>query len=298
MADRLVIAGVEVPRPSKQLFPADGITKADLARYYADVAPLMLPHVADRPINMQRYPDGVDGPSFYEKRVPDHFPEWIETVEVETAERRQRQVVIADAGTLVYLSAQACITPHAWLSRAGRIGEPDQLVFDFDPSDADVAKVRKATRLAGELLDDLGLTAFLKTTGSRGYHVYVPLRPASDFDRVRAFARDVAEVLAAREPSLFTTQQRKSKRGARVLVDVMRNGYGQTAVPAYAVRARAHAPVSTPIEWDELSRVGPDQFTIDSVRRRLARKADPWKGIRRRAQGLDRAMSRLDRLRT
>jgi bifunctional non-homologous end joining protein LigD len=296
MPDRVVVCGVEIPRPDKALFPADGITKRDLAQYYADVAPTMLPHLHARPINMQRYPDGIGGPSFFEKRVPDHFPDWVETVEVQTAERRQRQVVVSDARTLVYLAGQACITPHAWLSRVGHIDLPDQLVFDFDPSADGVAKVRKATRIAGELLDDLGLTSYLKTTGSRGYHIYVPLRPAATFDDVRAFARSVAEALVRREPDLVTIEQRKNKRGDRVLVDVMRNGYGQTAVPPYAVRARPRAPVSTPIEWDELSRVRPDQFTITSVLRRLAHRGDPWKGTRRRAQGLDRARTRLTRL--
>jgi bifunctional non-homologous end joining protein LigD len=256
----------------------------------------MLPHLDSRPINMQRYPDGIDGPSFFEKRMPDHFPDWIETVEVETAERRQRQVVVSDVRTLVYLAGQACITPHAWLSRVEHLDRPDQLVLDFDPSTNGVGKVRKATRIAGELLDDIGLTSYLKTTGSRGYHIYVPLRPAAGFDEVRAFARDIAELLASREPKLFTVEQRKDKRGKRVLVDVMRNGYGQTAVPAYALRARPKAPVSTPIEWDELARVRPDQFTITSVRRRLNQRDDPWKGIRRRAQGLARARRRLDRL--
>jgi bifunctional non-homologous end joining protein LigD len=153
--------------------------------------------------------------------------------------------------------------------------------------------VRRATRLVGELLDDLGLTSYLKTTGSRGYHVLVPLRPSGDFDEVRTFARDVAERLVAREPDLLTLEARKAKRGSRVLVDVMRNGYGQTAVPPYAVRARPGAPVSTPIAWDELSRVKPDQHTVTSVRRRLARREDPWADLRRHAQGLSRARKRL-----
>jgi bifunctional non-homologous end joining protein LigD len=278
------------------MFPADGVTKRDVAQYYADIARTMLPHLDSRPINMQRYPDGIDGPSFFEKRVPDHFPDWIETVEVETAERRQRQVVASDARTLVYLAGQACITPHAWLSRVEHLDRPDQLVLDFDPSTNGVGKVRKATRIAGELLDEIGLTSYLKTTGSRGYHIYVPLRPAEDFDEIRGFARAIAALLASREPTLFTIEQRKDKRGKRVLVDVMRNGYGQTAVPPYALRARPKAPVSTPIEWDELARVRPDQFTITSVRRRLNQRDDPWKGIRRRAQSLARARRRLGRL--
>jgi bifunctional non-homologous end joining protein LigD len=149
----------------------------------------------------------------------------------------------------------------------------------------------------GELLDDLGLRTYLKTTGSRGYHVLVPLRRSWDFDAVREFAREVAEVLVHKEPDLLTLEARKDKRGDRVLIDVQRNGYGQTAVPPYAVRARAGAPVSTPITWDELSRVRPDQHTIRSVGRRLARLDDPWADTRKHLQGLRRASQQLAKMR-
>jgi bifunctional non-homologous end joining protein LigD len=287
------VLGVEVTKPDKALFPDDGITKLDLATYYADVAPVMLPHVAGRPVNMQRFPDGIGAFSFYEKKVPAHFPEWVRTVEVHTADGSQRQVVIDEARSLAYLAQQACVTPHTWLSTAKDLDHPDQLVFDLDPSDDDLAKVRRATRVVAEALDDLGLTAYLKTTGSRGYHVLVPLRPGEDFDSVRGFARAVAQRCVARAPDLLTLEARKADRGDRVLVDIMRNGYGQTAVPPYAVRGRPGAPVSTPLEWHELSRVRPAQFTISSVRRRLARRADPWAGLRRHAQGLARARRRL-----
>ena len=291
------VAGVEVTKPDKVLFPAGeghrAVTKADLAGYYAQVADAMLPHLRGRPVNMQRFPDGIGATSFYEKKVPGHFPDWVRTVEVDTQGGPQRQVVVDDRRSLVYLAQQACITPHTWLSTVDDLDHPRDLVFDLDPSDDDLAKVRRATRLVGELLDGLGLTSYLKTTGSRGYHVLVPLRPAEDFDAVRGFARAVAERLVDREPGLLTLEARKDKRGDRVLVDVMRNGYGQTAVPPYAVRARPGAPVSTPIGWDELGRVRPAQVTITSLPRRLARRDDPWAGLRRHAQGLARARRRL-----
>jgi bifunctional non-homologous end joining protein LigD len=256
----------------------------------------MLPHLRDRPLNMQRLPDGLDGPAFYEKKVPSHFPDWVSTVEVSTADGPQRQVMADDVRTLVYLAQQACLTPHTWLSRVGHLEQPDQLVFDLDPSVEGLAAVRRATRMVGELLDDLGLRSYLKTTGSRGYHVLVPLRPEEDFDSVRGFARAVAAVLVEREPDLLTLEQRKDKRGDRIFVDVLRNGYGQTAVPAYAVRPRPGAPISTPLEWGELSRVAPDQHTVTSIRRRLAQRPDPWAKVRRHAQGLGRARERLARI--
>ncbi len=294
------VAGVEISKPGKELFPASGrlksVTKLELAEYYAAVAEMMLPYLKDRPINMQRFPDGIEGMSFYEKKVPSHFPDFVSTVEVHTADGQQRQVIVNDARSLVYLAQQACLTPHTWLSRSDDLERPDQLIFDLDPTVEDLKRVRRATRLVGELLDDLGLTSYLKTTGSRGYHVLVPLRRAKDFDDVRGFARDLAEVLVDRHPDLLTLEARKAKRGDRVLVDVQRNGYGQTAVPAYAVRARPGAPVSTPIAWDELSRVRPDQFTVRTVGRRLSRTDDPWRELGRNRQGLAEAARRLKRL--
>ena len=286
------VAGVEISKPDKVLFPDVGVTKLDLATFYDAVADVMLPHLRGRPVNMQRFPDGVGAMAFYEKKVPAHFPDWVHSVEVHTEDGAQRQVVVDDRRTLVYLAQQACITTHTWLCTTKDLERPDQLVFDLDPTDNDLKKVRRATRLVGDLLAELGLTTYLKTTGSRGYHVLVPLRPALEFDEVRDFARACAERLVGQEPDLLTIEQRKAKRGDRVFVDIGRNAYGQTAVPAYAVRARDGAPVSTPITWDELSRVKPGQFTIGSVRRRLARRDCPWAEVRH-AQGLAKALKKV-----
>lgn len=300
MTDVETVSGVAVSKPDKELFPetagSPAVTKLDLAQYYAGVAPMMLPHLRGRPVNMQRFPDGIAGPSFFEKKVPGHFPDFVGTVEVDTQDGPQRQVVVNDERALVHLAQQACITPHTWLSRSDDLDRPDQLVFDLDPSVPGLAAVRRATRLVGDLLDDLGLASYLKTSGSRGYHVMVPLRRERGFDAVRGFARAVAEVLVEREPELVTLQARKDKRGARVLIDIQRNGYGQTVVPAYAVRARPGAPVAVPLAWHELSRVRPDQHTIRSVGRRLARTGDPWGGVG--AQSLARAEKKLATLRS
>ena len=199
MSDQQLVSGVEISRPEKELIPAAGpaaaVTKLDLASYYAGVAPAMMPFLRGRPVNMQRFPDGISGPSFFEKKVPGHFPDFVDTIEVNTANGDQHQVVAGDERSLVYLANQACITPHTWLSTTDDLERPDQLVFDLDPSVPGLAAVRRATRLVGDLLDDLGLTTYLKTTGSRGYHVLVPLRRAWTFDEVRAFAHKAAEVL-------------------------------------------------------------------------------------------------------
>ena len=293
MTDQLEIAGVEVSRADKVLFPADGITKGDLARYYARVAGVMLPHLAGRPVNMQRFPDGIDGEGFYEKRLPRHFPGWVGRIRVATADAAQDQVVVDDERTLLYLAGQACVTPHTWLSRHPDLRRPDLLVFDLDPSVDDLTGIRRATRAVAARLEDVGLVPFLKTTGSRGYHVVAPLQPEEDFDAVRDLARTVAHQVVEEHPDLLTVEQRKAQRGDRIYVDVMRNGYGQTAVPPYAVRARPGAPVATPLEWGELSRVTPDEHTISSIPRRLGQRGDPWHDMHRRAGSVARAREQL-----
>ena len=287
---------VEISNPDKVLFPELGLTKADLASYYDRVAEHMLPHVRDRPVSMQRFPDGVDGYGFFHKDVPDHFPAWIKRVRVPKRGGTVTHLLIRNADTLLYLADQACITPHVWLSRADRLERPDRLIFDLDPSRADFGEVREVARRLGELLEELGLPRFAMTTGSRGIHVWVPLQRRASFDDAREFSRRVARLLERRHPDLVTTQQRKQKRGGRILIDVMRNAYAQTAVPPYAVRPRSQAPVATPLEWEELSdsRLRPDRWNARNLFRRLSRKGDPWSEIESHAAALGVASRRLD----
>jgi bifunctional non-homologous end joining protein LigD len=206
-------------------------------------------------------------------------------------------VMASDAATLVYLAGQACITLHAWLSRADRLDRPDRLIFDLDPGDDASADVRRAAREIGALLRELGLEPFAMATGSRGYHVTVPLQRRADFDAVRGFARDVASVASALDPTL-TIEQRKTARRGRILVDVMRNAYAQTVVAPYSVRARPDAPVATPLRWEELSETStrPDRWTLRTLPRRLERDGDPWADIGSSARSLGAPRRRLRRL--
>jgi len=289
---------VKVSKPDKVLFPDAGITKGDLAAYYERVAPQMLRHMKDRPISMQRFPDGIAKHGFFHKDVPDHFPDWIKRVQVPKKNGTVTHALACNADTLVYLADQACITPHVWLSRADELERPDRMVFDLDPSDGNFADVRRAARSIGELLDGLGLTPFAMTTGSRGVHVWVPLRRQAHFDEVRGFARDVARVMVERYPDRLTLEARKQKRGERILIDIMRNGYAQTVVPPYAARAKPGASVATPLRWRELSdsSLRPDKFTVRNIGRRLSRVGDPWEEIARHAKSLGPARRRLARL--
>ena len=289
---------VSITNPEKVLFPADRITKGDLIRYYQRISPWMLPHLEGRPLSLQRFPDGIDSPGFFQKAAPAYYPPWIKKVTVQKAGGTVNHVVCDDAATLVYLANQACITPHIWLSRVGRQKFPDQMIFDFDPSTNDFAAVVEAALSLKTVLDDLQLPAFIKATGSRGLHVAVPLNREQDFGGVRAFAKSVAEVLVGQNPSRFTMEQYKRKRGGRVLIDINRNAYAQTAVAVYALRARNRAPIAVPLAWSELLNKGlrPDGITIRTVFERLDKGDDPWKDFWRHAASLDKASRKLEKL--
>jgi bifunctional non-homologous end joining protein LigD len=289
---------VEVTRTAKVLFPADGITKGNLIGYYRRIAPWMIPHLQDRPLAMERYPDGIDQPSFFHKAVPSYFPDWIKKVTVKKAGGTITHVVCNNEATLVYLANQACITPHIWLSRIDKLRCPDQMVFDLDPSSETFEPVRATARAFGELLDKLELPAYVKTTGSRGLHVAVPLDREEDFDSVRAFARRLAEIVVNGDREHRTLEQRKERRLERVFVDTNRNAYAQTVAPAYAVRARPGAPISLPLDWSELNKndLRPNGVTIRTVFERLEKARDPWRDFRRHATSLNKARRKVEKL--
>ena len=292
---------VQLSNTSKTLFPDDQVTKGDLIGYYRDIAARMLPYLRDRPLSMERYPDGITGERIVQKNVPRYFPDWIARTRVKKQGGTLVQVICDRPATLVYLANQACIEMHAFLSRTGALDRADQLIFDLDPPDDHrFDQVKHLALGLHDLLEELGLTAFVKTTGGRGLHVHVPLNARDDFDTVRRFARQASDVLVAREPDILTTEQRKDSRGDRVYSDVMRNAYAQTAVAPYSVRARPGAPVATPLDWAELedASLTPHQFTLRTVGGRLDRPgaSDPWAGMARRRYSLDRAAQRLVKL--
>jgi bifunctional non-homologous end joining protein LigD len=280
---------VEISHPGKPLFPKAGLTKLDLARHYARVAPAMVPLVHDHPVAMHAFPGGVERPGYFMKNVPDHFPDWIRRVTVKKRGGSVTHVLANDAATLVYLANQNCVTPHIWTSRADRPRQPDRIVFDLDPPGARFADVRAAARALGEMLRGIELEPFAMTTGSRGLHVVTPIRRGPDYEDVHSFARGVARLLAEQDPKRLTTEFHKAKRGDRIFVDVGRNAYAQHAVAPYAVRPRDAAPVAAPLRWEELDdrRLRPDRWTIVTIGERL--ESDPWSGFRAAARSLRRA---------
>jgi bifunctional non-homologous end joining protein LigD len=280
---------ISISHPDKQLFGDPPLTKLELARYYEQVAPAMLPHLRGRPLALQAFPDGIEEKGFFLKSVPRHFPSWIETVRVPKRGGTLTQVLAANAATLPYLAGQNVITPHIWLSRGDEPEHPDRLILDFDPSPgARFADVRAAARDAGERLREAGLVTYAMLTGSRGVHVVCPLRRGPDFTAVHHFARALAERMVADNPRRLTLEWRRADRGARIYVDVNRNAYAQHVVAPYSVRPRPRAPVAMPIELAELSdsRLKPDRYTPRSAAQRLRAQGDAWHDINRRARGL------------
>jgi bifunctional non-homologous end joining protein LigD len=293
---------VTVTHADRVVFPDIGLTKGELVDYYRRIAPHALPHLQGRPLTMQIFPKGAAEPGSFVKERRAHYPEWVGSADVPvsdaTRKRRTNGLVmpVVDAeDALVYLANQGMVTPHVWLSRADRPDHPDRMVFDLDPSDDDFALVQRTALELRDVLTDLGLVPYVKTTGSRGLHVTVPLDRSATTAEVGAFADAVAADLVTRHPDRLTTEFSKAERGGRLFLDVLRNRPSQTEVAAYGVRARPGAPVATPLEWDEVRdrSLTSDRWTVRNVFRRLARRTDPWEGLDDDARPLPQAFPRV-----
>lgn len=281
--ETLDIAGheIEISNADKVLFPDDGITKADLAQYYARIAEVLLPHCRDRPLTLERFPDGIETDGFFQKNAPDHFPDWIARAEMPKEDGTVSHALARTAADLVYLADQGCVTLHVGVARADRPDRADRLVFDLDPSDDDFGRVQEAAGRVRDALDAREVPSFVQTTGSRGLHVVVPIRRRAEFDALRGFMRGIAREIAEAHPALATVEQRKRERGDKVLIDTFRTAAGQTFVAPYSVRARPGAPVATPLSWEDAlsSDMSPRKYGIDNIFRRLAQTPDPWASI-------------------
>ena len=283
----------------KPFWPEEGITKGDLLTYYRDVAPVLIPHLRDRPFTMKRYPDGWQGKYFFQKDAPKHTPSWIRTVPfpASTRDGERRTIdyaLVNDDLALLWVVNMGCIDMNAWTSRDDRPERPDWVIFDLDPSeDVGFPEVIEVALLVKETLDLIGLEGFPKTSGSRGIHVLVPIARRHDYEQTRAFASVVAGALARAHPGLVTTEWVKRKRRG-VLVDANQNGAGKTTASVYSVRPRAGAPVSTPLRWQELRPgLDPAAFTMDEVRARIDRDGDLFAPVLTLRQSLTAALRSL-----
>jgi bifunctional non-homologous end joining protein LigD len=270
---------IALPKADKELF--HGITKLKYVSYYSMIAPRMVPLVRGRPIAMFRFPDGP-GRGFYQKNVPDYFPKWVHREAVE----KVRYAVCESAEELVYLATQV-VEMHPWPSRKPKIGFPDRMIFDLDPSDNDIRALRKAAEKLGDFLQDIGLKPFIMTTGGKGFHITCPIKPEFRQDYVRDFALKISRVLADSDESL-TTELVKSKREGRIFIDVNRNSAGQNAVAPYTVRANPGAPIAAPFEWDDLANTEPRTYSLSNLP-----PGNPWKNIDGKAVSLKKIIKRL-----
>lgn len=279
---------------TKILFPRAKITKGELIAYYEAIAPAMLPFLIDRPLSMQRFPNGVTGQWFYQKNIPDYFPRWIDRYRVTNSDGSITTYVICqNVETLMYLANQACITPHMWLSLRDKPQYPDRIIFDLDPGEKTTfAQIQQTALQTKALLDTLGLPSFPMTTGSRGIHIVIPIKRTVTYEITHAFARAIAQELVINNPTLLTLEIRKEKRAGKLFVDALRNTYGHTAVAPYAVRALDGAPVAAPLTWDEVpdKKLDPQKYTIKNIFRRLDKVGDVWKEFETSKATLSKAL--------
>lgn len=292
---------IETSHEDILLFPRAGLTKKDLIDYYVRIAPLMLPYIKNRPISMQRFPNGINSESFYQKDAPDYFPSFIKRTPISKEEGGSvNYIVCNNEATIAYLANQACIVIHIWLSKIDKIDYPDRMIFDLDPSENNFKDVQKAALLFHDFLSDLELPSYAMTTGSRGIHVVVPLKRQHPFDWVRSCSQTIGSLFVAMYPKMFTMQIRKEKRGRLIFIDTLRNAFGQTGVAPYSVRAKPYASIATPLYWHEVSnsKLKPDLYTIKNIFKRLDTIGEPWASIENDACSLTKAYSIISKVLT
>jgi bifunctional non-homologous end joining protein LigD len=292
---------VSLSHLDKPYYPDDNLTKGDLLKYYYDVSEYILPYLKDRPLIMKRYPNGIQGQSFHQHDV-DEVPEYVRTIRLDVVEGHAVDYVVCDnLATLLYLSNIGAIERHPWHSRAKKIDRPDYFIFDLDPGeDTPFKAICKLAIQAKEILERLGLESYAKTSGSRGIHIYVPIKPVYSYEQVADLAEQVAVFIARENPDAATVERalNKRKRG-QIYVDHMQNARGKSVVAPYSVRPKSGATVSAPLEWDEVRRkkITPQNFTITNILKRLERKGDLFKDVLQQRQSLDEAQERVQELR-
>ena len=285
-----------ISHPEKIMFPEDGITKGELASYYEAIAPVMLPHLRRRPVTMERYHRGISEPGFFQKDVSKGFPDWLKRVEVPKHGGTVHHPLANDTRSLLWLANQNSITLHVWPSRTPDLYHPDICVFDLDPAgEDDLEPLRAAALNLRDLLAELRLPCWIKTSGSKGFHIAVPLDGKSDFGEVAHFAHRVGRMLVQRDPEHLTQEFSKADRGGRILVDTGRNGYSATFAATYTVRAKRGAPVSAPCTWEEVERgeVHPKSFTLRMMTQRIDAVGDLWSDMLRKKRSLRQSLRKI-----
>jgi bifunctional non-homologous end joining protein LigD len=280
----------------KLYWPQDKYTKGDLIKYYLEISTYMIEHLANRPIVFTRYPDGIEGKSFYQKNAPDYLPSWIETFTLysQDSQRNINYILITEPAALAWLANQGCIEIHPWLSSLESLEKPDFLVIDLDPSDFNsFEQVVEVAQLVKALFDELKLKSYPKTSGSSGLHIYVPVKSIYSYTQIREFGRAVASVVTSMRPDICTIERTVNKRGPKIYVDYMQNVKGKTLCSAYSVRPKIGAPVSAPLKWEEVPLISPTDFNIKNMPERIKQTGDLFLPVLKEKQLLDYAWEKL-----
>lgn len=287
---------VRLTNPGRILYPEQGVTKADLARYYEQISDYILPHVTHRPLSLVRCPRGRGGDCFYQKHFPESLPDFVRGIQIKEKKGAETYIVIDDVRGLISLTQIGVLEIHLWNAREDRIERPDLMIMDIDPAPGvGLATVKKDTRLLHDFLNDIGLRNFLKTSGGKGFHVVVPLVRRSDWKELKAFAGAIARQMTLAYPDRFIDTMSKKKREGKIFIDYFRNTRGATSIAPYSTRARPGAPVSAPITWEELTETAPDAYRVENIDSRINTmnmREDPWKDFYDSAQSITKAMKK------
>lgn len=282
----------------KIFWKRDGYTKGDVIEYYEKVAKTILPYLKNRPMVLNRHPNGIDGKSFFQKNNDiTKLPSWVETVAVPHKDRTIRYLLVQDKETLIYVANLGCIELNPFHARISSLDKPDYLLIDLDPESVHFDRVIEAAHIIRQLLDDLGLRNYCKTSGGRGLHIYVPLNAQYDFAQAQTMAKLIALLAQEKLPKLISLERSPARRQKRIYVDFPRNSQTQTIAAPYCLRPRPHAPVSTPLDWKEVKPgLDPLEFNIESVPGRIKKVGDLFKPVIGRGVNLQRGLERLKKI--
>lgn len=287
---------IRITRSDKVLFPSTGLTKGQVIAYYKDISKFFIRYSANHPVTLHRFPNGIETKDIYQKNIPEYFPDWIPTVEAAKKGGSVRMAMVNDVQTLSYLSNQATIVYHLWLSGIPDLHYPDRMILDLDPPDQNFEIVKAVAQKIRKVYDELGLPYYLMTTGSKGLHITTPLKRRQTFEEVKDFAKKVVGHIARQCPET-TLEIRKENRKGRIFLDYLRNAYAQTAVAPYSLRAFGKAPVAAPIYAEELMKPGfhSQWFDINNIRQRLD-QGDPWEDFHQKAISIRKPAEAFDTL--
>ncbi len=275
---------VKLSNENKTMFPGDELVKSDVIDYYYNISENILPHLNDRPVMLQRFPNGIDHHKFYQKEVPKYFPPWIDRIDVEVHQKTKSKGIYVNCNklsTLLFLANKACISLHPWLSRKKDLYKPDKIIFDLDPPMGKFKLAREGALEIKKFFDELHVNTYVMTTGSKGLHVIIPIKPTATFDETREIAKHFASIIEKKDPGKFTTEMSKEKRRNKLFLDYLRNSYGQSAIAPYSLRPIAGAPVAAPLEWEELDdhSLHAQSFNSENIFDKLIERGDPFEDL-------------------